>query len=76
MKWIVIYIILKQVCSPIGTGYEAPPYFYAHIAEDRASAQEYLDNLPEGQQGFLMYGYPQFNPSIEDVESTNAERSN
>ena len=54
MKYLLIFIILKQVCSPPGTGYEAPPYFYmsCHITKEEAEKQQ--ETLDEGMKSFII----------------------
>lgn len=68
MKWFVVFMILKQVCSPVGTGHEAPPYFYMSSFDSREEAVEFLEGLDETEQGFLGYGFPGFTPTNREIK--------
>ncbi len=54
MKYLLIFIILGQVCSPKGTGYEAPPYFYMQCFDTKEEAEEAKDKEPAGQRSFII----------------------
>jgi len=54
MKYLLIYIILSQVCSPPGTGYEAPPFFYMQCYDTKEEAREGQEELHEDLRSFII----------------------
>lgn len=60
MKYWLIFFYFGQAFSPKGTGYEAPPYFYANSFNSYKEADEArikLNDIDKTGQGTIIYGY-------------------
>lgn len=56
MQYLLIFIILGQVCSPEGTGYEAPPYFYMQCFDTEEEAKKVKSEQIDDIQSFIIKG--------------------